>query len=65
MEENRKTLHALEQLISKQDGIDEDETILKNLAHILYTKILDISEFKIVLRNKEMAAAEQKNKYKG
>lgn len=65
MEENRKTLHALDQLIAKQDGIDEDDSLIKNLAHILYTKILNIHEFKIVQRNKEMAAAEQKNKYKG
>lgn len=65
LEENRNTFNALDSLIKKQDGIDEDDPLMRSLAHILHKKILNITQFKMDQRNKELLAAEQKNKYKG
>ena len=47
IEENKITNKALEQLLKKQEGVDEDDTIFRSLAHVLYLKIRNIQEFKI------------------
>lgn len=65
LEENRNTLNALDSLIKKQDGIDEEDSLMRSLAFVLDKKILNMRQFKTDQRNKELLAAEQKNKYKG
>ena len=61
MEENKITYRALEQLLKKQEGVDEDDTIFKSLAFVLYKNILNIHEFRVDQRKKEMLAAERVN----
>ena len=55
MEENKNTIFALESLVKQQDGIDEEWPLLRNLAIVLHKRILDISEFRLELEEKEQA----------
>ena len=64
-EENKTTLRALEALVHKQDGVDEEIYLIKSLSYVIYKKILNMSQFNVEMQKKKQMEADKKNQFKG